>query len=208
MTGLSSHGGDAISWGRHGQSFMNQSQKAFGGHISYRSDYAIDLKFQYRYSNLAADDQELIRKEKYGKEHSIRNFQYRTAIHEISFIGIYEIESLKIEKRRLIGTITPYLYGGFGLAFLNDHEEHRSWGSPKEENLLNIQLDQEQGSKGGFQLPVGVGINYMLNDKFGINIFYSARVAISDYLDGISESANPDKNDAYQFCGFEFLYRI
>lgn len=44
-------------------------------------------------------------------------------------------------------------------------------------------------------IPIGAGIKFNTSERLSIGVEGSMRAPVTDYLDGISESANPDKND-------------
>jgi len=211
--GMSSHGSDVNSVGRHGQSMMDNNQAAFGLYGAYRLNNHIHAKLHVRHTTLQGDDANLAAKKEYGAEHVRRAFAYKTSLTETALMVQYHLfESSRMHRYRrrtpVWQKINPYVQAGFGLAFVKDDAEHRSWGNVPADRLTDVQLDQEQGSKAGFQLPLELGFSYEASTRWGLNIFYAFRPPISDYLDGISYAANPDKNDAYQFCGIEIYINL
>ncbi len=206
--GMSSHGSDVNSVGRHGQSMFEQNKLAFGFFGSYAASENVELRLSMTFTSLEGDDRNLIDKEPYGQEHFNRGFQYASDLTELGLSIQYYLKSTPSRKRSFLDRLRPYISTGFAWAFVNDDLDQRSWGNVPTDRVFDIQMDQEQGAKGGFQIPLGLGCNLYLTESWSLNLMYSSRLPISDYLDGISESANPDKNDAYQFCGTELIYNF
>jgi hypothetical protein len=55
-------------------------------------------------------------------------------------------------------------------------------------------------------VPVGAGVRYALNDHFSLIGETSYRLSFTDYLDGFSKSANPNKNDHYLSHSIGVIY--
>jgi len=74
----------------------------------------------------------------------------------------------------------------------------------------NVPLTSEELDAGSllFNIPVGVGVKADLSERLTLGVEGSLRLVFSDYLDGISESANPDKNDAFFTLGVSLTYRL
>lgn len=213
MLGLSSHGGDATSWGRHGLGLLENSKIAYGLNLSYSPKPSLGLRLQYRGTELEGDDSDLADKSEWGAQHERRDYMYRSQLSEIALLLEYRFQNIfdsnnayKRSKDKLL--FYPYLMGGIGYASINDDENMRDWGDPLPSRLNDVLLDQEQGSTGGIQFPVGLGIRMELSEYIWTDLFYNFRLPVSDYLDGISEAANPDKNDAYQLCGINIGFRL
>lgn len=55
-------------------------------------------------------------------------------------------------------------------------------------------------------VPVGAGVRYALSDRFSLTAETSYRLSFTDYMDGFSKSANPDKNDHYLSHSIGIIY--
>lgn len=209
--GMSSHGSDLNSWGRHGQGILDNPQMAYGINLGYGIKEDLKLRLQYKNTELVGDDVNLSDKEEFGANHARRAYRYRTGLNEVSLILEYslftnskkvlETKQQKISQNLPKRTVYPFIYGGFSLAFLSDDSNMRSWGNIPAGKEQDVLLDISQGSTGGLQIPLGAGMRFHLNRLIYADIFYDARLPLTDYLDGISEAGNPNKNDSYQFCG-------
>lgn len=217
--GLSSHGSDLNSWGRHGQGVLENPQLGYGLHLGYGIKDQLKLKLQYKSTQIEGNDVNLKDKDEWGPNHERRGYAYRSSLSEIGlqleyqFTGLFKknISKSKEDSKFLnsrTNKFTPFVFGGFSLAFLSDDENFRSWGNIPNGKEQDVQLDQLEGSAGGLQIPVGLGFKYFITSNIYADIFYSGRLPISDYLDGISEAGNPNANDSYQFCGFNLGFYL
>ena len=57
-------------------------------------------------------------------------------------------------------------------------------------------------------LPVGIGAEYPISERFSANIETSYRFLFTDYLDGFSQSANPKKVDHYHSSSVGLIYKF
>jgi len=125
-----------------------------------------------------------------------RNFNFTTALTELSVQGVWNI--LGKQQPRF----SPYVFAGAGFAFTNIK---RDWS-----NMNTTIFGEGSDVQNGLTIdaakslpriipviPVGVGIRYALNDRFSVIGETSYRFSNTDYLDGFSHSANPNKNDHY-----------
>ncbi len=219
--GMSSHGSDVNSFGKHGASLFNESNLGYGAHLRYGLSDQFGLKLHYKGTKLTADDANLADKEEWGPEHVMRGFTYETSLSEVGLMLDWEIlgknryseeDDNGFMRKIFKKVITPYLSAGVALAFVSDDAAARSYNEGSQfvqQNLINgVNADKANGSEGGFQVPFGGGIRFDLSRNVYFDLEYTARLPLSDYLDGVSESGNPDKNDAYQFCGLNLGLRF
>lgn len=55
-------------------------------------------------------------------------------------------------------------------------------------------------------IPVGLGLQFMINPKMSLNVDYIYRFTFTDYLDGVSELVHSTKNDGYGALMLKFQY--
>ncbi len=138
-----------------------------------------------------------------------RGLAFNTSLLEIS--GVLEYEPLGA-KRQLKGgkkqfTVSPFIYAGFGMAFTNPQAAFPDgFGvgdfDPVEQDIKNGE------SKVRLTLPSGIGVKVDLGKKWIVQADIGARMPFTDYLDGISETANPDKGDWYWFGGITAFFNM
>lgn len=67
----------------------------------------------------------------------------------------------------------------------------------------------EEGAINNFiAVPIGIGIKWHIIENFSLGFEIGHRTVFSDYLDGISKFANPNKGDWYMFGGLSLMYII
>jgi len=104
-------------------------------------------------------------------------------------------------------TFSPYLFVGAGVA--------SSWASPQypnsvASNAANITRDsvQAQRTNSIVTVPFGLGVKLDLSRRLMAGFEWGMRPTFSDYIDGISLSANKDDKDWYHFANAQLIYRF
>ena len=208
--GYGEHGSDVHSWGRHGAMLTENSAFAYGANIKLNFKDNLGLRLNYWGSEISGQDATLI--ELPG--HDLRDYSFTSPIKELSLVLEYDLigkkrwqnkegESLKATGGSFRRAISPYLFGGAGLSFTNPVVDFGD--SPLSENESE---DIDNTKTTNFQIPIGGGIRFDLTPTVYVSAEASSRVPINDYLEGISDSANPEKNDSYQFIGMNLGFRI
>jgi OOP family OmpA-OmpF porin len=77
------------------------------------------------------------------------------------------------------------------------------------EVLTGLAVDNAHGTpRALFSVPVGVGAEYPISNRFSVNIETSYRFIFTDYLDGFSKSANPNLQDHYHSTSVGLIYKF
>ncbi len=134
-----------------------------------------------------------------------RNFNFSTPLTEISALAVWSFLAPKSPR------FSPYLFAGGGISFL---KIKRDWS-----NLNTSVFGDGSDIQAGLAidaakklpriipvLPVGAGVRYSLNDRFSLIGETSYRLSFTDYLDGFSKAANPNKNDHYLSYSIGMVY--
>ena len=139
-----------------------------------------------------------------------RGFSFETSLVELSFFAEYEPFGMsRIMKNgpKIFKYASPYFFLGTGLAFTNPQ--------PVFPNRIDVGGfgPIEQDMRAGYSnvhlvIPMGGGIKITLDREWTLALELGARTPFTDYLDGISISANPDKNDWYWSGGVIMIYRL
>ena len=129
-----------------------------------------------------------------------RNFNFRNGLFELSVLGVWDILGNNYTREK--GKLSPYLFSGGGLSFV---KINRDWT-----NLNTEFFDPESAVQTGLTIdaqkslpwvmpfiPVGFGLRYEFSNRFAFNAETGYRFVFTDYLDGFSYSANPEKDDHY-----------
>lgn len=138
-----------------------------------------------------------------------RNFNFRSPLTELSAQLVWNVRGKNYDDRGW----SPYVFAGAGLAFLHIKPDWSNLNAeyfPAESSNLLAGLAIDQAHKLPRVLPVipvGAGIKYFFTPRLAVNAEASYRLAGTDYLDGFSRAANPDKNDHYLNYAVGLIYR-
>ncbi len=134
-----------------------------------------------------------------------RNFNFTTPVTELSVQGVWSFLQSRSPR------FSPYVFAGAGFSFL---KIKRDW-SNMNTTVFNDGSDVQAGlaidaAKSTPRImpvvPVGAGVRYALNDRFSLIGETSYRLSFTDYLDGFSKAANPNKNDHYLSHSIGVIY--
>lgn len=103
-------------------------------------------------------------------------------------------------------TFSPYLFVGAGAVIFNPEPDMSASTLGKADEIAaDLRGDYSQVQ---LTIPIGAGLKYDLSHKLQLGAEAGFRTAFTDYLDGISLSANPDKNDWYIFGGLTLAFKL
>ncbi len=138
-----------------------------------------------------------------------RNFYFTSSLKEFSGQLVWNIRGMNYEDRG----IQPYLFTGAGLSLIRVRKDYSRMdlsvfgeGSDVWSGLV---ADNAHGTpRALFSVPVGVGAEYPISNRFSVNIETAYRFIFSDYLDGFSQSANPKLQDHYHSTSVGLIYKF
>ena len=130
-----------------------------------------------------------------------RSLNFSTSIYELTVLPEYHLFGNMIKRKK----IRPYLFAGIGAVY-----------AKVSNNLSSEAVENQEGHYPKYHLsfPIGGGLNFDLNNKLVLGLELSGRLPVSDYLDGISESAtvsleaNTGVKDFFGFGGVTLGYKI
>lgn len=134
-----------------------------------------------------------------------RGFSFKTMLLEFSLQAEYNLLKPLNEagERRFA---VPYVFGGVGFVgtdpIVNFNEPNPMVA------YLDIWLDQRNVTKTAIAFPVGLGVLFPLGSNSSLGVEFGARPILSDYIDGVSEAGNPNKNDWYLLGSLQFVYHL
>jgi len=209
--GYGEHGSDVHSWGRHGAMITENSAFAWGANLKYNVKPAFGLRLNYWRSKISGQDETI---ELPG--HLQRGFSFTSPISELSLVAEYDFlgkrrwiqndkddsKNMEVTTNRFRKMITPYIFGGIGMSFTQPEVNFNGRANTE----INNDISNTENTN--FQIPIGIGVRYDISEVIYLSAEASSRVPLTDYLEGISESANPDRNDSYQFIGLNLGFRL
>jgi hypothetical protein len=139
-----------------------------------------------------------------------RNLNFTTPVTELSLQAVRNIIGLMPNEAGIIN-FSPYIFGGLSYSFLNIK---RDWSQfdyshfASETAVINGLNEDINHSvpKGIFSIPIGLGVRYGITEKLSFSLEGTYRILDTDYLDGFSQAANPDKNDHYHTIMAGLIY--
>ncbi len=179
---------------------FTETRPAYGLFVRYRAFPFLHIKAAGYAVELAGDDLNYA-----GRTFRLdRAFHFDTKILEADLL----LEWHPLAHTSFDPIIKPYL--GTGIVY-GRHEAVPNFERTKLIRTLGkeIFLDQEQGGDGTFiAIPINFGIQYKVNSRLQIEFEGSIRATNTDFLDGVSNSGNPENNDWYGLLQFGLSYQI
>jgi Domain of unknown function (DUF6089)/Thrombospondin type 3 repeat len=186
--------GDIHCWEHPATKPWSPTGGALGGYLKYKkADRCLGARLNFAYLPLKFDES------KYGNPVNDRGYTSTNKAKDLSVELMYHL----LCKKRL----QPYIFGGIGAQFA---KQTVNWNDfdllPSLAPLTK--KDDEAGSILPI-LPVGAGLQYRLSQRLLLHGETSLRLPINDYIDGISQAANPGANDwhGYAMVGLSYLLK-
>lgn len=169
--------------------------------IRYHLDDVTAVRFNALFAEITGDD-------KFHAGYEDRAYRFSAPLTETSLM--FELDLLG--KSRWNGqngyrrSISPYIFGGGGYAFTQPYTNYNELNNDLMRDAINA--DKAQVYDGHVVIPMGFGVKFDLNENWVIGLETGVRLLFNDYLDGISQSANPRKNDTYTLTSLTASYRL
>jgi hypothetical protein len=138
-----------------------------------------------------------------------RNFYFTSPVAEFSGQLVWNILGRNYEDRGIM----PYIFSGAGISLLSIKKDYSRMDptvfGESSDIYAGLAIDNARGTpRALLSVPVGVGAEYPLSDRFSVNLETSYRFIFSDYLDGFSQSASPKYQDHYHSTSAGIIYKF
>lgn len=138
-----------------------------------------------------------------------RNFNFRTSLVELSPQFVWSPLGWSDEGKQL----SPYVFSGAALSLVRIRRDASAFNATyfeaEPELFTQLATDLSAGTPRILSaVPVGAGIRYSISPTFVLNAEVSYRFLFTDYLDGFSRAANPDRKDHYYSISVGLIYRF
>ncbi len=138
-----------------------------------------------------------------------RNFYFFAPVMEFSGQLVWNIRGRNYDDYGIM----PYVFSGAGVSVVRVIKDYSRMDPTvfKESSdvFTGLVVDNVHGSPSAlFSVPVGVGAEYPLSERFSVNVETSYRFIFTDYLDGFSQSANPKLQDHYHSTSAGLIYKF
>ncbi len=133
-----------------------------------------------------------------------RSYSFESAISEVSAMVEWDLLGQRRFKDGKYNTIvSPFILAGIGYAFYDPEVDFS-----KSANRPGAAEDMANDETSRIAIPLGAGVKFDLTKKWTLSVEGGFRTPTSDYLDGVSESADPEDNDWFSYLGFNLGYRF
>jgi hypothetical protein len=140
-----------------------------------------------------------------------RNFTFSSSVTEVSAELVWDLSGKTYHEG--MHRYSPYFFAGAGIAILHIN---RNWSrfdtayfNAKSTTAVGLGMDTLHKPPTILPvIPVGAGLRYMVSNRIFVNAEVTYRITASDYIDGFSDSGNPEKNDHYYGLTLGVSYRF
>jgi OmpA-OmpF porin, OOP family len=193
--GTTAYGGDLRS---SDVIFLDQPGISLNLGLRYQLSSTLAMRADATYGRLGADEAND------NAARQSRGYSFRSGIFELSLRGEWHpFGNRRYADGVFQSTWSPYLFGGLGAAFKNPDPDFNG-----ETDLPGVMADLNNEENSTLVIPFGFGVRFDLDETIAIGVEYGYRFSRSDYLDGISQAANPDKNDRYAIALLQIWKRF
>jgi OmpA-OmpF porin, OOP family len=138
----------------------------------------------------------------------LRNFSFNSIYYDGALLlewepfGKFRYSGVKKFNRML----SPYIHTGVAGIYAKPKTNFNDPNPVTKQGEIDIDKANTQFLH--FGIPVGGGVRYDLSQSWMIGIEGAFRIALTDYLDGVSEAGNPGKRDWYETLNLTLGYRL
>jgi len=203
--GASTYEGDVHSFSDPELNYFSELGFSFGIHAKKYLNDNVGVRLRYQYLSLAGNDANF----SLESGHPLRGFSFTNKLSEFTLIIDYEpfLESIYDQSGLFKGGVSPYLYTGFGVSFGSPDIDYNTF-SQGTSLQQRIATDIEDAGSTFLSFPLGFGIKVYFSELLSIGFEIDARLAISDYLEGVKVSGDPEDNDFYSSFGINLFYAL
>ncbi len=182
-----------------------ETNLASGISLRYSLGKAWGMRFSGLYGTLSGTDQNFSNPGFFEK----RQYSFETQLIE----GALLIEWEPFGKKRYPGfnqfkkIFSPYLFSGGGVAITDAKPFFALYQNGEAPDFIGQDKSVKYPQR-NFAIPIGAGFKIDLSKRIALGLEGGTRYAFTDYIDGISEAANPQKDDWYAFAGATISIRF
>lgn len=173
----------------------------------YKYQENIDFKLNLYYGSIFGMDDNSLNQARQLK-FSTTIFEPSLQVNYIFFMQKRHGGSGRIFSRRgMLNSFEKFeaaIFGGVGAAIFNPSAEFID-GRPI--TSRNGGVEFSSGASATMVVPLGLSLNYIVNNSWELGLEVGGRLSLSDYIDGFS-SQYSSSNDVYYFSTLSMIYRI
>ncbi len=190
----------------HNYPVLAETNLAGGGFVSYYPGYRWSFRMGASFANISGSDANFKNDPIFVEN---RNLKFRTQVAEGALSLVWEPWGKKRYPAQggLRRIVSPYLFAGVGWIWSDRVIDYSD--APRTGLFEAIQKDAETATPlQALSFPVGGGLKIDIGKSSSIGIEVGLRKTQTDFLDGVSFSGNPKKNDWYVFGGLSLSKRF
>ncbi|MEO6550746.1 MAG: DUF6089 family protein [Ferruginibacter sp.] len=140
-----------------------------------------------------------------------RNYSFTSPVVEVSELLVWNM--LGNNGNELGKRVSPYAFGGLGVSFLKVSRDTSNFNThyfSAATNILNgLVADLNRDPPRAILVaPMGVGLEVYLSPRLSLTAETNFRLTFTDYLDGFSLGASPERKDFYHSHTVGLLFRF
>lgn len=143
---------------------------------------------------------------------NVRGRSYKTRVLELSMQGEYYFlaeekryrSAAMFNRRGMLNnysTISAYGFLGLGMVYSNASVKYDDTHAPSP-------YDKVKKNNIGAVAPVGLGLKYIIDDRWLLNAELGYRISFTDYIEGYSQTHDSKHKDIYYFLTISLSYRL
>jgi hypothetical protein len=137
-----------------------------------------------------------------------RSFNFRTPLLELAPMLVWDPMRRNYADRGF----STYFLAGAGFTFLRIKRDWSNFNAAYFGETAGLPAGLTQDIDHGLPkiipvIPLGIGFRYQVTPQLAVSAESVYRLSYTDYLDGFSKAANPDRNDHYQTISIGAVYR-
>ena len=192
LVGGANYQGDLVD-----ASFVYGNETNIGGGLYLRKNFSkmFAARLNFNFGKLSGNDQNN------SDERLLkRDFAFTNSVSEIA-VGV-EIQPFPESP------VNAYALLGLGYSFFNATTTRGNSTPVQLVELYDKDVAEKENNKSAFAIPIGFGLRYGVTPKVKIGAEVGFHAVFTDYLDGISLSGNPNRNDSWLSFGVGVDYQI
>jgi Domain of unknown function (DUF6089) len=189
------------------QRFGSFKTPSFGLGIAIKKpiNYFLSARLNMAFTKLKGDES----KYKSPDWRQLRNFSFTAPVKEFTALLQWNILGRNYDERGFM----PYIFGGAGISFVKIKPDYNRMDATlfgEGSDVANgLAQDITHGTpRRTFTVPVGLGVEKYISDRFSLSLETAYRFVFTDYLDGFSQAANPKLNDHYHSTSVGIIYKF
>jgi hypothetical protein len=168
-------------------------------------NHFLAVRLHMSFASLQGDDSRYSKPE-YRQQ---RNFYFFSPLMEFSGQLLWNIRGRNYDDYG----IQPYVFTGAGASIVSIKKDYsrlnQVYFGETSGVYTGLAADNIHGTpRALFSVPVGVGAEYPISQRFSVNMETSYRFIFSDYLDGFSQAASPKYKDHYHSTSVGLIYKF